>query len=149
MGVAALLLALASLYMVGDHGLDQMNEVRPGDLNAVSYLESHAPARSQVLAVASYLPLDGYPRQIPVTGLSLATITSPGTAGVYVRTLSRTVAPRTPTFLLITQQGEVSGEMQGYFSYPQLAWLTGALQRSPAWAVVFRSPTSTVYRSRP
>ncbi len=147
-----LLIFLGATYLVGDHGLDQMNEVRPTDASALNVVYTHVRQGSTVVALGSYLPLPSsnvafslYPL------LDLDTFSTPSRAAISVRNLSEQLPKSRSAYVVMTEQGIVAGEMQGYFTATQVANFGTALKASPDWNIVYQSGNATVlsYSSKP
>ena len=145
-GLPVVLVCLGATYLVGDHGLDQMNEVRPTDLSALNVVYSHVRDGSTVLAVGSYLPLPSSGVDFSLYSLlDLDSFSTTLSSAASVRSLSERLSRSRSAYVVMTEQGAVAGEMQGYFRATQVANFAIALRASPDWTTVYRSHTATVF----
>jgi hypothetical protein len=155
--------ALLVAHIISDEGLDYINVVRPGDLQALQTFEDKAPAGSILIAIASnYLPAQSsarYPLMVEEQFPLALNAREPNIRELYrdfMAALPSTVAAVPPAqtrasphlYVFFAQEPAANFATHGLATVPEYLSFESYFARSASWTVVKKTDTAELFRFR-
>jgi hypothetical protein len=153
--VATLPLGLCLLFAY--FGQELANRISPADVRASTWYELHARPGSIRINLAPNAP-DRLTSRYPLVSLSdpPALLTRPGFTGhrlgaADVPRLERVIRQQGahPTYIVLTLGQEDYARLNGLLPKGSVSSLSSALERSPAFRLVYRRPTAWIFKYHP
>jgi hypothetical protein len=151
---------LLAANVLGTTVLDWVNIVRPGELEAERYFETHAPRGSVIAYLGSgYAPEKSTANYPAFTYVSYPYVSADGTTGAgvssstlvifmtdwYISTYNR---PTSDYYMMIGQGLEASGQYSQLYTSAQYNDFVSAIGKSPYWSVVYQHSGTALFRLR-